>query len=119
MEKTIPYEGKNYRVFMVYTEFGSHDVICVPTTYSEGDSLAIQLFEVENDMVQDSFTVLTVKLGNPFLQTDTRAFVDTNNNPWAGTFIRNNKLGKKTGYVQPSGYCTYPLYEFNLERFTV
>lgn len=119
MEKTFFYKGKTYRVFTVYTKFENVDVICVPTTYSVGDSLAIQMLEVENGMVQDCFTVLTVNLGNPFLQTDTRAFVDTNNNPWAVTFIRNNRLGKKTGDIQPSGYCTYPLYEFNLKRFTV
>ena len=43
--------------------------------------------------------------------------VDTNNLPDAVDFIEDNNLGKHTGYSIPSGFCVYPVYELNIEKF--
>lgn len=63
---------------------------------------------------------LTVNLPDMFprLEKD-YAFVDTNNMPDAEEFIKKYKLGKPTGLYGYSGYCKYPLYQFNLEKLGV
>lgn len=43
------------------------------------------------------------------------AAVDTNNCPWAEDFIKSNMLGRDTGTKIKSGYCTYPVYEFDIK----
>lgn len=44
------------------------------------------------------------------------AFVDVNNCPWAEDFIRKYRLGEPTGQTQQSGFCTYPLYRFDMNE---
>lgn len=80
------------------------------TSYCNNSSLAIVL--IDEDTHED-FAVLTVNLNYPLGKG--MAFVDTNNCDWAEQFIRNNKLGKPTGMTATSGFCTYPLYKFNLK----
>ena len=41
--------------------------------------------------------------------------VDTNNCPWAEELINEYGLGKQFAYVQ-SGFCNYPVYEFDMEK---
>lgn len=43
-------------------------------------------------------------------------YVDVNNMPELEKFIADNQLGEFTGLVEQSGYCTYPLYMFNVDR---
>ena len=45
-----------------------------------------------------------------------QGYLDTNNMPELEKFITENKLGKFTGLVKQSGFCTYPLYEFDMDR---
>lgn len=116
-KNTIPYEGKSYIIFTVNTDFGTFDVICVPREYGNG-TLAIEMISVENGSADEPFTVLTVNLDNPFTQSDTRAYLDTNNNPWAEKFVKTNRIAKDEYITDASGYCRYPLYSFNLSRLT-
>ncbi|MBR1737462.1 MAG: DUF4313 domain-containing protein [Firmicutes bacterium] len=44
------------------------------------------------------------------------AYLDTNNIPCAEQFVRDNKLGAFTGIMGNSGYCSYPLYQFDKDR---
>ena len=44
------------------------------------------------------------------------SYVDTNNCPWAPEWIEENGLGRNTGKRARSGYCTYPLYQFDMKR---
>ena len=44
------------------------------------------------------------------------AYIDTNNCPWAEQFIKDNKLGEPRGELAKSGFCTYPLYRFNMDE---
>ena len=115
-QKTVAFEGKTYNVFTVHAEFGDYDVILVAKEYDLDGSLAIEVMAVENGEVTDYFTRLTTYV-NLFLQSDTRAFVDTNNNPWAEKFIKDNRLGKFAGKRCGGVYCTYPLYTFDTARF--
>ena len=57
----------------------------------------------------DLYGSITVNLNNP-LQSDTFAFLDENNMPGIGKWIRKNKLGVEMEVKAASGYCTYPLH---------
>lgn len=113
--RTIIYKGKTYKVFTYNTEFCSQDVILVESEYVAG-GLAVQAMCVDDDVVTEPFTTLTVCLG-PMDKNDNVTFVDTNNNPEAESFIKKNRLGKDTGRQASSGYCVYPLYRFNPAAF--
>lgn len=75
--------------------------------YNIGGGLAIMIFTDEGE----DFATLTVNLqvslpGNC-------ALIDTNNNPWAEEFLKKNKIAKPTGRCVSSGFCTFPVYEFD------
>ena len=44
------------------------------------------------------------------------AFVDTNNMPELEDFLVENGIAEFTGLEQKSGYCSYPLYQFDVEK---
>lgn len=111
----VTYNKKSYRVYTVNTEFGHYDVILTEEEYTRG-GLAIEMITVENGVPEEPFTRLTVCL-LPLDTKDKAAFVDTNNNPWAKKFLKENGLATDTGKSMSSGYCTYPLYKFNTEKF--
>ena len=80
--------------------------------YSNGN-LAIVLYYINGDII-DIWTVVTANLG--FLCDKNCSYIDTNNN---GEEIRDwlvqNKLATPTRRSDRSGYCTYPIYEFDPE----
>ena len=78
-------------------------------SYRVNGTLALMLTHRNGDR-----DVLTVNLGNPF-QSETRAFLDTNNYPDAESFILENGLGTATGISARSGFCLYPLYAINTD----
>ena len=79
------------------------------------NTLAISLVTDKGEPYAD----LTVNLADSRIwANDTTAFVDTNNCPWAEQFIVNNGLGTPMGIISRSGFCTYPLYKFNVEKFS-
>lgn len=120
--KTIRFNGHEHKVFGLSTEFGNFEIILTEERYSFDDSLAVEAYEVEGDQVTDLFATLTVCLpGGSFRRPKPGpgepAFLDTNNNGYAERFLRENKLAKKTGVARSSGYCTYPLYEWDTAAF--
>lgn len=96
-----------------------YEVYLKKNSYRDNGSLAIQVFDASDG---GPFTVLTVNLEEtPWCYTHAKdkesvAFVDTNNNPWAEEFIKNNKLGEPIGRYGHSGFCSYPLYRFDLSK---
>lgn len=79
-----------------------------------GGNLAIILWSyTEEFQDHEEYATLTVNLGSV---PGGCAFLDTNNLPNAEQFVLDNCLGKPTGWKQQSGYCTYPLYKFDLEK---
>jgi hypothetical protein len=61
---------------------------------------------------------ITVCLDDDRLEPN-QSYVDTNNCPWVPEWIEENKLGTKTNRTARSGFCTYPLYEFDMKRIEV
>lgn len=98
-------------MYKVETEFGTYNVSIETSAYYCGDNLAIRLITEDGE----PFAILSVNLPEWTLPNNI-AFVDTNNCPWAEKFISDNKLGRPTGITGTSGYCTYPLYRFDMEK---
>lgn len=87
-----------------------HRVEIRKSTYCTNGNLAISLFELR----EGPYATLTVNLDDT-LPLD-MGYVDTNNCYWAEEFIQKNGLGEPTGEYGYSGFCSYPLYKFNLEK---
>ena len=87
--------------------------------YRADNSVAIQLYSWCKDYggFNEPFAMLTVCLNNPNLK-ENEAYLDTNNCRWGEEFVAKYELGKPTGEYQSSGFCTYPLYEWNLEKLS-
>lgn len=93
--------------------------------YTCNDKLAVQLIEASAPW--SPFATLTVNLpdipmealqmwfGSNMPDLNTLAFVDTNNCPWAEEFLKDNNIAEDTRIMMPSGFCSYPLYKFNLD----
>ena len=72
--------------------------------YQHGGTLAV-IMETEDGETD----VITTNLRSP-LQSDSMAFLDTNNHPKIESFVKRNGLGLPMGYTEHSGFCQYPLY---------
>lgn len=94
------------------TPFGEVKARIHLSHYRNGN-LAILLI-TDSDISYELFLVMTVNLCDILLPN--QAYVDTNNAPEVEQFIVDNKLGKPTGRQMASGFCSYPLYEFDLDR---
>ena len=79
-------------------------------SYQNNGTLALMLV-YDND---DS-DVITVNLNSGF-QSDSMAFLDTNNYPDIEKWIRENNLGLAMNLMERSGFCEYPLYSINLSE---
>ena len=99
---------KTYKVKLYGEEY---EIWLRKSAYASNNSLAVQA-----DCDEGPFATLTVNLNN-FLQGEDYAYVDTNNCPWAEEFLQENNLADPVGVYGQSGWCTYPLYHFNLENF--
>ena len=78
-------------------------------SYRNNGTLAVEMITVPDE---DLYAVITVTLCCP-LQTDRLAFVDENNLPGIGAWLKRNKIATPLGYKQRSGFCQYELYSFN------
>ena len=93
-------------------KFLGYEVKPFKTFYAADNNLAVGvLFE------DDECEVLSVNLPESNSLNPDEAYVDTNNIPEAPGFIIENKLGEPTGDYAASGFCMYPLYRFNLDKF--
>lgn len=83
------------------------------SAYTDNDTLAVMLITEEGE----PFATITVNLDASDSITDPAcAFIDTNNCPWAEEFLKKNEIGTPTGIYGRSGWCSYPLYRFNIDK---
>lgn len=73
------------------------------------DRLVIMANE-DNGMPYGRITVFITELPENY------ATIDTNNWPELPDIIEKYKLGKFMNQMVPSGYCEYPVYEFDMNR---
>ena len=98
------------------TSYGNtYNVILHKETYQNG-GLALRLDYFDEDMQGWlPYVNLTVNLGR---LNHGYAYVDINNFPEAEEFIEKNHLGVPTGKICCSGFCFYPLYQFDLSKIS-
>lgn len=97
------------------TQYGEYEITLHPTTYAEGNNLAIQMMCWDEEWEsEEPFAMLTVNLDGK--RRPNEAFVDVNNCPWAMRFIEEYELGEWNGEMRSSGFCIYPLVKFNMDR---
>lgn len=73
-------------------------------SYRNNNTLALTLNYEDGDR-----DVVTVNLNSHF-QSDSMAFLDSNNYPDIEEFIQKNGLGLPMGITTQSGFVQYPLY---------
>ena len=106
--------GKNYRVHPLTAPWGPVRLVLKEESYLDG-SLAVLAIDVSGECPEE-YAVLTVNLCHP-LQDGKTAFFDTNNCGYLYDQLR------KTGVIRPlpvtmrSGFCTYPLCEWDGNKF--
>ena len=87
-------------------------VVLYKTTYANNNTLAV--------IVEDSdgcpFATLTVNSSFSGGLPENMQFLDVNNCPWAPAFLQEHGLAKPMGKALRSGFCEYPLYEFDLTK---
>ena len=89
-KKKLTYHGRPVKVSA--ESYRNNGSLALTLTYDNGDT-----------------EVITVNLNSRF-QSDSLAFIDTNNHPAAERFIQDNGLGVPMGVIERSGFCSYPLY---------
>lgn len=101
------------KTMLFKTHYDNYKVIAYKRKYYSGN-LAICLESLDGEPI----ATLTVNIMDGVCQSEgiEYAYVDTNNNPTAEEFIKENNLGEFTGVFGQSGYCSYPLYKFNLKK---
>lgn len=89
----------------------TYNVALKKTHYTFG---GLAILAVDEDTCE-VIAVITVNLPmKP--DKDYKAYIDTNNYPWATGFLVRNNIAEWTGFTQNSGFWTYPLYLFNPEK---
>lgn len=104
------------------------EVMCSVASYTNNGTLAIQLFnkpempegfhlpEDPRKQFCEPFGVVTVNLFESTLLPYNVQFVDENNLPGIGAWLRQNNIAQPTGRHAASGYCLYEAYRFNLNE---
>ena len=95
----------------INTEHGTYENVFLRIgEYLADNSVAVQAWNREGAIAS-----LTVCLRDKDLE-EGEAYIDTNNCPWALDFIEKEGLGKRTGKIGKSGYCLYPVVEFDMNK---
>lgn len=84
------------------------------STYYANNNLAIEIVCWNEEDGTEPFASLTVNTQT--ILPANQAAVDTNNFPEAIQLIEEYRLGVPTGEYVYSGYCRYPIYEFNIQE---
>ena len=104
------------------------DVMCSVASYSCNGTLAFQLYAsperftgVSNGsdprrQFCEPFGIATVNLPESGLLPYNVQFIDENNLPGIGAWLRQNNIAQPTGMHAASGYCLYEAYRFNLNE---
>lgn len=107
-------EEKTEGLMELKTRFGTTEHVTLAAgVYAENGGLSVEMVSVE-DGFREPYGSVTVNLSVPV--PPYCAFVDTNNMPEAVGFLAKNGIARPTGLQRQSGYCVYPLYQFDAEK---
>ena len=100
------------KTFKVTTMFGTELCTMSASKYADkAGHIALQLWCEDGP-----FATLTVNLPQVRKMPKNVSAVDTNNCPWAIELIKRLGIGEPTWKYATSGFCGYPIFEFNLEK---
>ena len=99
---TIPYESYGEKLELSFKV----------TEYNEPRNLAILIMSKDSSGLIEPYASLTTNITE--FSKNTYGCVDTNNFPEAIDIIEKYNLGSDTGIRISSGYCSYPVYDFNI-----
>lgn len=86
------------------------------TSYSCNGTLALQMMNLVDDGQEEPFGIATVNLPDSGRLALNEQYVDTNNMPGIAEWLTCHGIATPTGAFGHSGYCTYPVFEFNLPK---
>ena len=91
----------------------TYEIVLIRGTYASNDTLAIEMYLVEDGEITECWDNLTTNIPMGRAR-DNFAYIDTNHNgKEIMEWLKKNKLGKETLESASSGWCVYPLFEFN------
>ena len=100
---------EEYYPFTFYDE--EYNLVPLKTAYRNNGTLAIMVYTDDGEPFGD----LTVNLpASDTLADDTHAFVQRDS--WVKDFIKQTKIGKPAGKSAKSGFSTFELYEFDINK---
>ena len=101
--------NEEYYPFTFYDE--EYNLVPLKTTYNNNGTLAIMVYTDDGEPFGD----LTVNLpASDTLADDTHAFVQRDF--WVKDFIKQTKIGRPMGEFAKSGFSTFELYEFDIDK---
>ena len=96
----------------MYNFYGTN-IRLVKSKYQYTDSLAILAYTEDGEL----YTVVTKCFPDFYLwEEQDLAFIDINNNPGIEEFLINNSIAKSLHFGFDSGFVSYPLYKFDLNK---
>lgn len=93
---------------------GVPDCYLIKEEYRYGRSLALLVFSLSEGPMARITTNITGSRYPKARLGRNEAFLDTNNCPEALELVERLGIGRFTGIMGQSGYCIYPLYEFDM-----
>ena len=110
--KTYDITLSNGKTYTVKPELQFYNVLDFLGRPMLGIAIELCLAESTEDFeAGESFAMLTVSFGE-FISIKNAAYIDTNNCPFADQLLKYG-IAKKTDFTKESGYCSYPLWDFN------
>ena len=103
------------KTFDVTTEYATYkNCYFLRGNYVADNTLSLEIWSDEEGPIADITRCLDCLGRNN--KNKNFSFLDMNNCPWSAKLVEELGIGKDTGISQRSGYCIYPLYEFDLDK---
>lgn len=90
------------------------EVVLKKSTYTSNNTLAVLMFDAKTNEYLG--TITTNISASDIVGDNTTAFVDINNFPGITEMLENSEIAFNTGIKAQSGFCTYPLYVFDISQ---
>ena len=107
-------------MFTLDTEAGRQDIILAEGTYPGPETLRVEALRVDGGAVAGPLDDLTVNL-DPHTgfgeQGAALAYLDTCNTFDARRMLEEGGAARPTGRTACRGFCSYPLYRWNVSAF--
>ncbi len=114
----VTIDGKQYNTFKVKFYNTTYELFFMKQSYADNRTLAIEAYDAKTG---EPFGILTVNLRDPNQIRKNHAFYDINNYGSLIEELEKQGICKRAedNYQRQSGFVTFPLYEWNIDKFRV